>query len=217
MEDKMALLEAASNPRRATPDDAVCLSDLFASAFMDDPLFDYMFRPGAGRAAALRLFFHEILGARDIPQGEVWMSSDGHACVCWLKPDARRSPGGLIQKLSWLPFFVRVYGPARFTRAMAIMETMEKNHPREQHFYLTFAAVSPEYHGVGLGSRILKATLKQIDAASMGAYVESSNPKNATFYQRGGFVAQKNIAPVGAPPLIAMWRNAKTPSHNTLH
>jgi ribosomal protein S18 acetylase RimI-like enzyme len=210
MEEKMGLLDAASSPRRATLDDAVNLSKLFASAFMDDPLFDYMVRPGARRTAALEMFFHEILRARDIPQGEVWMSSDGHACVCWLKPDARRSPGGLVRKLSWLPFFVRVYSLARFARGMTMMEAMEKNHPREQHFYLTFIAVSPEYRGVGLGSRILKATLKQIDAAGMAAYVESSNPKNATFYERGGFVAQKNIAPVGAPPLIAMWRDART-------
>ena len=108
MNDKMALLEAASNPRRATLDDAVGLSKLFASAFVDDPLFDYMVRPGAGRAAALEMFFHEILRTRDIPQGEVWMSSDGHACVCWLSPDGRRSPGGIVRKLSWLPFFIRV-------------------------------------------------------------------------------------------------------------
>jgi ribosomal protein S18 acetylase RimI-like enzyme len=210
MEDKMALLEAASHPRRATLDDAVSLSKLFASTFMDDPLFDYMVRAGTGRTAALETFFYEILSARDIPQGEVWMSSDGHACVCWLKPDARRSPGGLVKRLSWLPFFVRVFGLARFTRGMAMMEAMEKNHPNGRHFYLTFIAVSPEYHGVGLGSRILNATLKQIDAAGMAAYVESSNPKNASYYERGGFVAQKNIAPVGAPPLIAMWRNATT-------
>jgi ribosomal protein S18 acetylase RimI-like enzyme len=209
MEDKMALLEAASNPRRATLDDAVGLSKLFASTFMDDPLFDYMVRPGARRAAALETFFHGILGARDIPQGEVWMSPDGHACVCWLKPDARRSPSGLINQLRWLPFSIRVFGLARFTRGMAMMEAMEKNHPRERHFYLAFIAVSPQYHGIGLGSRILKATLKQIDAAGMPAYVESSNPKNATFYERGGFVAQKNIAPVDAPPLIAMWRDAR--------
>jgi ribosomal protein S18 acetylase RimI-like enzyme len=214
MEDKMGLLEAASNPRRATLEDAVSLSKLFASAFMDDPQFDYMVRPGARRTAALEMFFYEILSARDIPQGEVWISSDGNACVCWLKPGARRSPNGLVRKLSWLPFFVRVFSLARFTRGMAMMEAMEKNHPREQHFYLTFIAVSSEYRGTGLGSRILKATLKQIDAAGTAAYVESSNPKNATFYERSGFVAQKNIAPVGAPPLIAMWRDATTKGTN---
>ena len=137
------------------------------------------------------------------------MSTDRLACVCWLAPDARHSPGGLVQKLSWLPFFVRVCGPSRLTRALTIMEAMEKNHPRERHFYLAFIAVSPRHHGAGLGSRLLKATLEQVDRAGLPAYVESSNPKNATFYQRGGFVAKKNIAPLGAPPLVAMWRDPK--------
>ena len=61
MEDKMALLAGAENPRRATLDDAACLSKLFASAFEEDPLFDYMVRPGAGRAAALEIVFRDIL------------------------------------------------------------------------------------------------------------------------------------------------------------
>jgi ribosomal protein S18 acetylase RimI-like enzyme len=87
------------------------------------------------------------------------------------------------------------------------MDVMEKNHPPGRHFYLSFIAVAPEYHGLGLGSRILKATLKQVDAAGLGAYVESSNPKNASFYERIGFVTRKNIAPAGWPSLVAMWRD----------
>jgi len=210
MDDKMDRLTAASNPRRATLNDASHLSKLFASAFMDDPLFNYMIRGGAKHAAALEMFFHEVLAARDIPQGEVWMSSDGNACVCWLSPDAQRSPGGLIQKLRWLPFFIHVYGLTNFSRSMSIMDAMERNHPPWRHFYLSFIAVSPKYFGIGLGSRILKSTFKQIDALGLGAYVESSNPKNATFYERAGFVAQKNIAPAAAPSLTAMWREAKS-------
>lgn len=207
MQDKMARLEAASNPRRATLDDAGTLSRMFAAAFVDDPVFSYMLRPGAGHMAALELFFRTILSARDIPQGDVWMSADGQACVSWLAPDARHSPGGLGQKLSWLPFFVKVCSLSRLRRGLGLMEAMEKNHPRERHYYLAFIAVSPEYHGAGLGSRLLKATLRQVDQAGACAYVESSNPKNASFYERAGFVARKDIAPAGAPPLIAMWRD----------
>jgi ribosomal protein S18 acetylase RimI-like enzyme len=206
MYDKAALLAAASNPRRATLDDAIPLSKMFAAAFMDDPLFDYMVRPGAGRRAALELFFHKMLSLRDIPQGNVWMSADGQACVSWLAPDARRSPT-LLRKVSLLPFLVRVFSLARFGRGLTIMDVMEKNHPPGRHFYLSFIAVAPEYHGLGLGSRILKATLKQVDAAGLGAYVESSNPKNASFYERTGFVTRKNIAPAGWPSLVAMWRD----------
>jgi len=108
LDEKMDRLTVASNPRRATFNDAAHLSKLFASA----PLFDFMIRGGAKHAAVLEMFFHEVLAARNIPQGEVWMSSDGNACVCWLSSDAQRSPGGLIQKLRWLPFFIRVYGSA---------------------------------------------------------------------------------------------------------
>jgi ribosomal protein S18 acetylase RimI-like enzyme len=178
---KQTRLEAAANPRRATLDDAVRLSNLFATAFMDDPIFDFMARPGAGRRAALELFFRELFSARDIPQNEVWMSPDGAACVSWLAPGARHSPSGIAQKLSWVPFFLKVSGIARVGRILALLEAMAKHHPRERHFYLAYVAVSPEFQGNGLGSRLVKATLERIDEANMPVYVESSNPKNIIF------------------------------------
>jgi ribosomal protein S18 acetylase RimI-like enzyme len=89
---------------------------------------------------------------------------------------------------------------------MAIQEAMERNHPKEPHFYLAFIAVSPEFQGAGLGSRSLNAKLEKIDAVGMSAYVENSRERNTLFYQRVGFVAQNNISPEGAPPLLAMWR-----------
>jgi ribosomal protein S18 acetylase RimI-like enzyme len=204
-DSKQGRLQSASNPRRATLDDVIPLSRLFTSAFMDDPVFDYMVRPGEKRRAALATFFNGMFTARDIPQNEVWMSNDGNACVSWLPSGARRGASG-IRILKWLPWSYRVFGFERFGRAMAIQEAMERNHPKEPHFYLAFIAVSPEFQGAGLGSRILKATLEKIDAVGMSAYVENSRERNTLFYQRAGFVAQSNISPEGAPPLLAMWR-----------
>jgi ribosomal protein S18 acetylase RimI-like enzyme len=202
---KQERLQSASNPRRATLDDVIPLSRLFTSAFMDDPVFDYMVRPGEKRRAALETFFIGMFTARDIPQNEVWMSNDGNACVSWLPSGARRGASG-IRILKWLPWSYRVFGFERFGRAMAIQEAMERNHPKEPHFYLAFIAVSPEFQGAGLGSRILTATLQKIDAVGISAYVENSRERNTLFYQRAGFLAQGNISPDGAPPLLAMWR-----------
>jgi len=137
---KQERLQSASNPRRATLDDVILLSRLFASAFMDDPVFDYMVRSGEKRRTALETFFKAMFTARDIPQNEVWMSSDGNACVSWLPSGARRGASGL-RVLKWLPWAYRVFGFERFGRAMAIQEAMEKNHPKEPHFYLAFIAV----------------------------------------------------------------------------
>lgn len=85
-------------------------------------------------------------------------------------------------------------------------DAMEKHHPHERHFYLAFIAVAPRLQGMGLGSAMLDATLKRVDEAGLPAYLENSNPKNTALYTRHGFVRRKDIAPAGAPQLIAMWR-----------
>jgi ribosomal protein S18 acetylase RimI-like enzyme len=85
-------------------------------------------------------------------------------------------------------------------------DAMEKHHPHARHYYLAFIAAAPRLQGMGLGSAILEATLKRADEAGLPAYLENSNPRNTALYERHGFVRQQNIAPRGAPPLIAMWR-----------
>lgn len=205
-EDRIERVKAASNPRRATLDDVSVLSRLFASTFVTDPIIDYMVPPGAGREAAVERLFRFLLYKRDIPQGEVWMSPDGHACTMWLPPDARRSARGVVEKLRLLPLLVSIFGFGGLARAGAITEAMEKNHPTDRHFYLAFVAVSARYQGTGLGSAILGANLKRIDDVGAAAYLENSNPKNTRLYERFGFIAGKDISPGDAPPLIAMWR-----------
>ena len=88
-------------------------------------------------------------------------------------------------------------------------DAMEKHHPTKHHYYLSFVAVAPRLQGMGLGSAILEATLKQADAKGWPAYLENSNPKNTRLYERHGFVARPSIAPKGAPPLLPMWRDPK--------
>jgi ribosomal protein S18 acetylase RimI-like enzyme len=201
-----AQLHAAANPRRATPADAPQLSRLFAAAFLDDPVMNWVAREGPARVEGLERFFHWIVAVRALPYGEVWMADDGSVAAAWLPPGTPASPGGLIEQLKLLPMFVRLCGFSRMMRGQAMGDAMEKNHPRERHFYLSFIAVAPQFQGMGLGSAMLEANLARIDAAHMPAYLENSNPKNTRLYERCGFVAQKNIAPKPAPPLAAMWR-----------
>ncbi len=208
-EDRHALLAAAAAPRRATEADAAVLARLFAAAFTTDPIFDWIARPGPRRATALEQFFFWLLKVRAIPYGEVWMSADAGVCAAWLPPGAEASPGGFVDQMRLLPMFLRLCGFPRLARGSAMGDAMEKNHPHEQHFYLAFIAVAPRLQGLGLGGAMLEATVKRADAAGVPAYLENSNPKNTRLYERAGFAARKDIAPAGAPPLIAMWRDAR--------
>jgi ribosomal protein S18 acetylase RimI-like enzyme len=208
-EDRHALLAAARAPRRATVDDAPLLSRLFAAAFTADPVFNWIARPGPRRAQVLEQFFFWLLKTRAIPFGEVWMSTDGNACAAWLPPGTPASPGGFYEQMRLLPLFVRLCGFPRLMRGSAMADAMEKNHPHEDHYYLSFIAVAPRLQGLGLGGAMLESTVKRADEMGVPAYLENSNPRNTKLYERSGFVARKNIAPQGAPPLIGMWRAAR--------
>ncbi|MBV9903642.1 MAG: hypothetical protein JO346_03575, partial [Alphaproteobacteria bacterium] len=135
-EDRNALLAAASNPRRATMDDARVLARLFAAAFTTDPVMDWIARPGAKRARALEQFFFWLMRVRAIPFGEVWMANDASVCAAWLPPDAPASPGGFWEQMKLMPMFVRLCGFPRLSRGSAMGDAMEKNHPHERHYYL---------------------------------------------------------------------------------
>ncbi len=208
-DERHAHLHAASNPRRANTADVGALSRLFAAAFADDPVFDWIARRGPGRARGLERFFFWVLRARAVPFGEVWMASDGSAAAAWLPPDAPVSPGGFFEQLLLMPIFIRLCGIPRLGRGAAMADAMEKHHPKERHYYLSFVGVAPRLQGIGLGSAILEATLKQADDMGWPAYLENSNPKNTRLYERHGFVARPSIAPKGAPPLLPMWRDPR--------
>jgi ribosomal protein S18 acetylase RimI-like enzyme len=202
-------LRAASNPRRANDADVPALARLFAAAFAADPVFDWIARRGPKRAQGLERFFFWVLKTRAVPFGEVWLADDGGAAAAWLPPDAPASPGGFFEQLRLLPMFVRLCGIPRLGRGSALADAMEKHHPKDPHYYLSFVAVAPRLQGMGLGSAILAATLRRADAEGWNAYLENSNPKNTRLYERHGFSAGANISPRGAPPLLPMWRDAR--------
>lgn len=201
-------IAAAANPRRATMGDVPRITSLFATTFATDPVMHWVAREGAGRRAALERFFRWIVGTRAMPFGEVWMADDCSVAAAWLPPGAPASPGGTLEQIKLLPMFLQLCGWSRMMRGQAMGDAMEKNHPHEPHYYLSFIAVAPQYQGMGLGSALLEANLARIDAAQMPAYLENSNSKNTRLYERNGFTVQKNIAPNAAPPLLAMWRNS---------
>jgi GNAT superfamily N-acetyltransferase len=203
-------LQAAAQPRRAQAKDTATLARLFAAAFSNDPLFDWIFRQSPKRAEGLERFFSWLLEIRAIPYGEVWMAEDGGVAAAWLPPDVPATAGRIRDHLPLLPMFLRLCGLRRILRGAVVADAMERHHPSERHYYLAFIAVAPRLQGMGLGSTLLEATLGRADAAGLPAYLENSNPKNTRLYERHGFVMRKDIAPRGAPPLLAMWRCQKS-------
>jgi GNAT superfamily N-acetyltransferase len=88
----------------------------------------------------------------------------------------------------------------------AVIEQMGGFHPQEPHWYLPFVAVDPTRQGGGLGTALLGPILARCDAERKPAYLESTNPRNQTLYERLGFRALGKIRAGQCPPIVPMLR-----------
>jgi GNAT superfamily N-acetyltransferase len=160
--------------------------------------------------ARLTVFFRALLAAELRKDRHlVEMSDDGGGAAIWLDVgDPGMSNGDLVRSF---PKMVSVFRTG-FGRTMRLMTAMEATHPVEPHRYLYFVGVRRDRQGTGLGAALLASVLDRCDADGTPAYLENSNPANAAFYARHGFVERDPVAlPGGAPPMIPMWRNPRTP------
>jgi len=96
----------------------------------------------------------------------------------------------------------------RIEEAFKIFEEIGESRVHDA-WYLEYLAVDPSKQGSGLGSLILKESLKVIDELGETAYLESSNPKNMSLYERFGFRFLKKIQVGSSPELNTMFRQPK--------
>lgn len=90
-----------------------------------------------------------------------------------------------------------------------VFEQMEKFHPTEPHWYLPMIGVDPMHQGAGIGSALMTEALKAVDLDGSVAYLESSNPRNISLYQRYGFEVIGEIQSGSSPVLRPMLRKAR--------
>ena len=93
----------------------------------------------------------------------------------------------------------------------SFMEQMATFHPAEPHWYLPVIAVDPYRFGQGIGMSLMRYGLERCDQEGLPAYLESSNPRNITLYQRFGFEIIGLIRAGGSPPKFPMIRRPRNP------
>ena len=69
--------------------------------------------------------------------------------------------------------------------------------------------VDPEQRGRGLGQPLMARVLEVADAEEVACYLESSNPRNLSFYERLGFEVLEEVTLPNGPTIRPMWRSHK--------
>ena len=104
----------------------------------------------------------------------------------------------------------RVRGQAVRVRADSARRSLEKNHPKEPHYYLEFLGTDPAHQRKGLGAAVLEPVLAKCDAEGLGAYLESSKDVNVPYYRHFGFEVRQEITHKNnGPKQWLMWRDPK--------
>ena len=128
------------------------------------------------------------------------MCGNFHGAALWLPPAQESDEERFIQEVE-----ANVL-PERHETLFRILDEMEGYHPHDDCWYLPLIAVDPVYQNQGIGSQLMKYALNKVDSDALPAYLESSNPKNISLYERYGFEIMGRIQIADAPPIHPMIR-----------
>jgi len=185
----------------ATTAEAGAVYDILTLAFSDDPMVRWTWPDGPLLLATFPSFA-KAFGGVAFDHGSAHCV--GHAAAAlWLPPGVGADEAELDRILEkTMPETVKVDG-AR------LMEQMASHHPSEPHWYLPLIGVDPAHRGKGLGGALLSHALAACDRDGALAYLESTNPRNITLYERHGFVRLATIQYGSSPPMVPMLRKPR--------
>lgn len=198
------------NVRPAGSEDRAALAGVLASAFSDDPLFNWLAgsKPGTAFEPKGRILFDTFLKL-ELARSEhlVFTDESSRGAAIWKAPKQWKMPAGDMVRA--LPSMLRAFG-TKATRMLGAFTAIEKVHPTEEHYYLEALGTRQDMQSKGVGSAVIGHMLDRCDEEGMPAYLESSNPRNVPFYGRHGFKVTGEISVgKGAPTVTAMWRDPR--------
>lgn len=176
-------------------------------AFLEDPLFGWMLRGTHREGRLVQVFSTFASSALRAPGARVLATPGRTAAAIWLPPGHWR--GGLPELArTAVPLGRALRGGV--LRGLRLQAVVERHHLREPHWYLEALGAVPEARGTGVGARVVQPVLDVCDAARLPAYLESSNPRNWSFYERLGFVRGEPLpVPSGCPVVMPMRREPR--------
>ena len=190
--------------RTATPDDADQVGAIFAAGFGDDPVMTWVFEE-PGRSAKLLALFRFLAAESHIPLGVTFLVPG--SCAAWTPPGTPPWPDERGARL--VTALAQVCTGGDLERLGVLDDATKAVHPIEPVWYLGVLATEPARRSRGGGTTLLTHALALVDADGLPAYLESTNPRNVSLYERHGFAATGTIALPGGPSLTAMSRPAR--------
>lgn len=188
--------------KSATMADEDAILAVITFAFSTDPVARWMW-PNPHQYLTHMPPFVRAFGGEAFAHGSAYYV-DGYAgAALWLPPGAHSDDdtlGSIIQT---------TVGEGERGDLMAVFDQMGSYHPKEPHWYLPLIGVETLHQGHGYGAALMEHALAPRDQEQTLAYLESTNPRNISLYQRHGFEILGTIQVGASPPLFPMLRKPR--------
>jgi ribosomal protein S18 acetylase RimI-like enzyme len=193
--------------RKVTAADIPEVAESLARAFDGDPVLGYII-PTRNQYRRMRRLFELELRHLALPLGEAY-TTEGPVmgAALWAPPGRWKTPPAAMVRMA--PAFLRVLG-TRVRAAIKLMNTVERKHPKEHHYYLSTLGTEPDFQRKGVGSALMRPVLDRCDNEGVPAYLESSKEANVPYYGHHGFEVTEMVTVPGGPPLWLMWREPQS-------
>ena len=173
-----------------------------ALAFASDPMMRWSF-PDATRYLAIACDFIDAFGGHAVEHASADEIAEFAAVALWLPP-------GIAPDGEAMGAIIGANMPAdRGDDGAALLEQMNRFHPKEPHWYLPLIGADPVHQGKGYGSALIAHALRRCDREGLPAYLESSSVANVPLYERHGFKIIGEIQSGSSPKIYPMLRPAR--------
>jgi len=193
--------------RDADHDDLDTLVDTLSDSFARDPMFNWVFPKKELYPHFFRLLIRDVY----LPRGMIHIEERGRAAALWLPPEERFEVAPRLGLLRFGLKLLRNQGLRTVWRAYRQGSVFARHYPSsEPHYYLQFIGCRHSDQGRGIGAALLKEGLRVCDEHGMPAYLECSNHRNVSLYQRHGFeVKAQELVGKNGPMAWFMWRDSR--------
>lgn len=179
--------------------------DVLVDGFMDNPVMGWVFEDEATRPDGIRGYvevFRRAYGER----GVLELDPSGDGAALWAAPGTPPLEGSHAVALVEL---IQKFNAERANLVLSTLGVIQP--PDEPHWYLNVIATRRGVRSRGVGARLLEPFLTRSAREGVGIYLESSNPRNLSFYRRYDFESYGEAIdlPGVGPALQPMWRPAK--------
>ena len=194
-------MAAASEVKSAGANIRSSVISTIVLGFVADPMARWVWRDSSQYLRVMPPFV-DAFGGRAFEHGTADIAEGVRAAALWLPPGVEPDEAKMDAIME------ETLRPEISEDIAAVMKGMAEHHPREPHWYLPLVAADPNWIGQGLGTLLMKHALRRCDEEGVAAYLESSNPRNISFYERHGFKIIGKIQSGSSPVLTPMLRPA---------